>query len=82
MGSPFSMEKVPEQFQEFVKEKQLQLLNNILTSAAAGVVLANVVSFIAGDASSAVVVETAKALFPVLALVALASLSTVIFTKE
>lgn len=75
------MEKVPEQFQEFVKEKQLQLFNNVLTSAAAGLVLANAVSLIAGDASTAVVLETAKAVFPVFALVALASLLTTT-TKE
>lgn len=76
------MEKVPEEFQEFVKEKQLQLLNNILTSAVAGVVLANVVSFIAGDASTGVVLETVKSTIPVIALVALTSLLTTIIKKE
>jgi len=76
------MEKVPEQFQGFVKEKQVQVLNNVLTSAVAGLVLANGVSFIAGDASIAVVIGTAKAIFPVFAIVALASLLITLFNKK
>jgi len=82
IGSPFSFEKVPAEFQVFVKEKQLQIINNVLTSAVAGVVLANIVSFIAGDASADIALETTKAIFPILALVALASFSTTIFKKK
>mmetsp|Transcript_6868 Transcript_6868/g.14306 ORF Transcript_6868/g.14306 Transcript_6868/m.14306 type:complete len:84 (-) Transcript_6868:266-517(-) len=82
MGSPFSMEKVPEEFAGFVKEKQLQLVNNVLTSAAAGVGVANVAAFLAGDASTDVAVATTKAVFPVFALVALASFLTTFFSKK
>jgi len=76
------MEKVPEQFQGFVKDKQVQLLNNVLTSAAAGLVLSNGVSLIAGAASVDVVVETTKAIVPVFAVVALASFATTFDNKE
>jgi len=76
------MEKVPEQFQGFVKDKQVQLLNNVLTSAAAGLVLSNGVSLIAGAASVDVIVETTKAIFPVFAVVALASFATTFDNKE
>jgi len=53
------MEKFAEQFQGFMKEKQDQVLNNVLTSAVPGWVLANGVLFIAGDASIAVGIGTA-----------------------
>ena len=74
IGSPFSFEKVPEQFQGFVKEKQLQILNNVLTSAVFGVVLANTASLIiTGDVSTELLVETTKAVLPIFGLVAAAS---------
>jgi len=68
MGSPFSFEKVPEQFQDFIKEKQLQILNNVVTSAAFGILLSNVVSLVAGDASTQILLETTKAVLPVFAI--------------
>ena len=74
IGSPFSFEKVPKQFQGFVKEKQLQILNNVLTSAVFGVVLANTASLIiTGDVSTELLVETTKAVLPIFGLVAAAS---------
>jgi len=82
VGSPFSFEKVPERFQEFVKEKQLQILNNVLTSAAFGVVLANGVSLIAGDASVEVLLGTTKAVLPIFALTAVASAATTLVKKD
>jgi len=82
MGSPFSFEKVPEQFQDFIKEKQLQILNNVVTSAAFGVVLANVVSLIAGDASTQVLLETTKGALPIFAFVAVATGLTTLVNKE
>lgn len=82
MGSPFSFEKVPEQFQDFIKEKQLQLLNNVVTSAGLGLVLANVVALVAGDASTQVLLETTKAVLPIFALVVVASGVTTLVKKE
>jgi len=82
MGSPFSFEKVPAQFQDFVKEKQLQLVNNVVTSAAFGVVVANGVSLVAGDASTQVLLDTSKAVLPVFVLVVLASGVTTLVNKE
>mmetsp|Transcript_12224 Transcript_12224/g.12285 ORF Transcript_12224/g.12285 Transcript_12224/m.12285 type:complete len:82 (+) Transcript_12224:304-549(+) len=73
MGSPFSFEKVPDGLQDFVKEKQIQVLNNVLTSAAAGVLLANFVAVVSGNFSSVILVETLKADIPLLVIVALAS---------
>lgn len=82
MGSPFSFEKVPEQFQDFMKEKQLQLLNNVVTSAGFGLVLANVVALVAGDASTQVLFETTKAVLPIFVLVVVASGVTTLAKKE
>mmetsp|Transcript_24572 Transcript_24572/g.44119 ORF Transcript_24572/g.44119 Transcript_24572/m.44119 type:complete len:83 (+) Transcript_24572:79-327(+) len=82
MGSPFSMEKVPEEFQGFIKEKQLELVNNVATSAVFGVVLANLVSLIAGDASTQVLLETSKAVLPIFALVAVSTGLTTLVKKE
>lgn len=76
------MEKVPEEFQGFIKEKQLQLVNNVATSAVFGVVLANVVSLIAGDASTQVLLETSKAVLPIFALVTVATGLTTLVNKE
>ncbi|OEU08147.1 hypothetical protein FRACYDRAFT_250377 [Fragilariopsis cylindrus CCMP1102] len=74
IGSPFSFEKVPEQFQGFVKEKQLQIVNNVLTSAVFGAVVANTASLIiTGDVSTELLVETTKAVLPIFGLVAAAS---------
>ena len=58
---------------DFVKAKQLQLASNILSSAAAGVVLANVAALFAGDASLAVLGETVQAAVPLIVITAIAS---------
>jgi hypothetical protein len=67
------MTEIPDEFKEFAKAKQTQLLNNVLTSAAAGVMLANGVALLCGDASGAVLAETLTAQLPLLALTAAAS---------
>lgn len=82
MGSPFAFEKVPAQFRDFVQDKQLQLVNNVLTSAAFGVAAANVVALVAGDASTQVLLDTSKAVLPVFALVIVASALTTLVNKE
>jgi len=79
IGSPFSFEKVPEQFQDFVKEKQLQIVNNVVTSAVFGVVVANTASLLlTGAVSTELLVETTKAVFPIFGLVAVASGATTV----
>lgn len=82
MGSPFSFEKIPDGFQGFIKEKQLEILNNVVTSALFGVVLANGVSLVAGDASAQVLLETTKAVLPVFALGVVLSGLIKVFKKE
>jgi len=67
------MSEIPDEFAEFVRQKQKQLLTNVLTSAAAAVALANLVAFAAGDASVAVLATTARAQAPLLAIAAVAS---------
>ena len=74
IDGPLSMTEIPEEFAEFVSEKQKQLLDNVLTSAAAGVVLANIAALVAGDASMAVLAETLQIQIPLLALTAVASI--------
>jgi len=75
------MEKVPDKFQKFVQEKQLQIFNNVWTSAVAGVMIANLTSLFVGDASFSVLTETVKGLFPVIVLLVLASLSARDYSK-
>lgn len=82
VGSPFSFEKVPAQFQGFVREKQLQLVNNVLTSAATGVLFANGAAILSGDASMEVLTATTGAMAPVLALAALASGASTLFISD
>jgi len=67
------MSEIPAVFADFVKAKQLQLLTNVLSSAAAGVVLANVAALFAGDASLAVLGETVQSAVPLIAIAAIAS---------
>lgn len=82
MGSPFSFEKIPDGFQGFIKEKQLEILNNVVTSAVFGVVLSNVVAVVAGDASVPVLVDTTKAVLPIIGLGVVTSGLIRIFKKE
>lgn len=63
---------MPAQFRGFVKQKQVQLANNVATSAVFGVAAANAASLLTGEASAQVLLETSKALLPVFALLALA----------
>ena len=67
------MSEIPAEFGDFVKAKQQQLATNVLSSAAAGVVLANVAALFAGDASLAVLSETVQAAVPLIAIAAVAS---------
>lgn len=82
MGSPFSFEKIPDGFRGFIKEKQLEIVNNVVTSAAFGVVLANGIAVVAGDASVPVLMETTGAVGPVFALGVVASGLIRVFKKE
>lgn len=76
------MEKVPDEYQEFVQEKQLQLLFNVLSSSAAGVVVANAAALVSGDASGTVLAETLQAQVPLLALTGVASVASVALKKK
>lgn len=82
MGRPFAFETVPPQFRAFVKEKQLQIANNVVTSAVFGVAVANAASLLAGDASTQVLLDTSKAVIPVFALVVLASGVATLVNRE
>ena len=51
MRADFDMSMArPSEYAEFVEEKQLQLLLNVLSSSAAGVAIANAVALVSGDA--------------------------------
>lgn len=76
-----SFQRVPEEYRAFVQEKQLQLLFNVLSSAAAGVVLSNVVALVSGDASGALLADTLRTQIPLLALVGVASVASVVLRK-
>ena len=67
------MSEVPAELSGFVKAKQRQLALNVITSSAAGVFLANVAAFLAGDASLAVLGQTTQTQIPLIALTAVAS---------
>lgn len=68
-----SMSEIPAEFADFVKTKRQQLAFNVLSSAAAGVVLANLASLFAGDASLAVLSQTVQAQMPLIILTAIVS---------
>ena len=67
------MSEIPAEFAGFVKAKQRQLAVNVLSSAAAGVVLSNLAALIAGDFSLAVLSQTLQTQLPLIALTAIAS---------
>ena len=71
----------PSEYAEFVEEKQLQLLLNVLSSSAAGVAIANAVALVSGDASTAVLMDTLQTQVPLLALTAVASVGTIVMKK-
>jgi len=56
-----------------VKAKQRELAFNMLSSSAVGVVLANLVALVAGDASVELLVQTSQAQIPLLILTLIAS---------
>jgi len=82
VGRPFAFEAVPPQFRAFVKEKQLQIANNVVTSAVFGVAVSNAASLLAGEASTQVLLDTSKAVIPVFALVVLASGLATLVNRE
>lgn len=57
-----------------MKAKQQQLAFNMLSSSAAGVVLANLAALAAGDASVNLLVQTSQAQIPLLVLTLIASI--------
>lgn len=67
------MSEIPAEFAEFVKQKQRQLALNVLSSSAAGVVLANLAALVAGDASLAVLGQTIQTQIPLIVLTAVVS---------
>lgn len=73
VGGVLSMSEVPAEFTEFVQAKQKQLALNVLTSSAAGVVLANLAALVAGDASLAVLAQTVQTQIPLILLTAAVS---------
>lgn len=73
VGGVLSMSEIPAEFAEFVKQKQRQLALNVLSSSAAGVVLANLAALVAGDASLAVLGQTIQTQIPLIVLTAVVS---------
>ena len=69
-----SFSEIPAEFADYVKDKQKQLAFNMLSSSAAGVVIANLAALVAGDASVEVLVQTSQAQIPLLLLTLLASI--------
>jgi len=69
-----SFSEIPAEFAEFVKTKQRELAFNMLSSSAAGVLLANLAAFVAGDASVELLIQTSQAQIPLLILTLIASI--------
>ena len=67
------MTEIPDEFSDFAKKKQKELLVNVLSSSAAAVVLANGISLVCGDASADVLADSVMAQLPLLMLAAGAS---------
>ena len=68
------MSEIPAEFADFVQAKQRQLALNVLTSSAAGVVLANLAALVAGDASLDLLLQTSQLQIPLLLLTLVASI--------
>jgi len=68
-----SFSEIPAEFAEFVQAKQKELAFNMLSSSAAGVLLANLAALVAGDASVELLVQTSQAQIPLLILTLIAS---------
>ena len=69
-----SFSEIPEEFAEFVRAKQQQLAFNMLSSSAAGVVLASLAALVAGDATVQLLVQLCQAQIPLLILTLIASI--------
>lgn len=69
-----SFSEIPDEFADFVQAKQRQLAFNMLSSSAAGVVVANLAALIAGDASLEVLMQTSQLQVPLLILTLIASI--------
>jgi len=69
-----SFSEIPAEFAEFVQAKQQELAFNMLSSSAAGVVLANFAALLAGDASVELLLQTSQAQIPLLILTLIASI--------
>ena len=67
------MREIPPEFAEFAREKQAQLLKNVVTSAALGVVVANAVAWAGGDATLELLATTFEAQLPLFVLAAIYS---------
>jgi len=68
-----SFSEIPAEFADFVAAKRKELAFNMLSSSAAGVVLANLAALVAGDASLEVLAQTAQLQIPLLILTLIAS---------
>ena len=68
-----SFSEIPPELAEFVQAKQRQLAFNMLSSSAAGVLVANVAALIAGDASVELLVQTSQLQIPLLILTLIVS---------
>lgn len=68
-----SFSEIPAEFADFVQAKQRELALNMLTSSAAGVLLANLAALVAGDASLELLVQTCQLQIPLLVLTLVAS---------
>jgi len=69
-----SFSEIPAEFAEFVQAKQQELAFNMLSSSAAGVVLASLAALVAGDATVQLVVQLCQAQIPLLILTLIASI--------
>ena len=68
-----SMSEIPAELADFVQAKRKQLALNVVTSSAAGVLLANLAALFAGEASLAVLGQTLQAQVPLIVLTVAAS---------
>ena len=68
-----SFSEIPAEFAGFVKAKQQELAFNMLSSSAAGVVLANAAALLAGDASVELLLQLLQLQIPLLVLTLIAS---------
>ena len=69
-----SFSEIPAEFADFVQAKRKELALNMLSSSAAGVVVANLFALVAGDASVELLVQTSQAQIPLLILTLIASI--------